>query len=221
MADYLPTSIKNLNTKLGEQLLDGGGGGDSWTVLTEESVTTTQGGGSFSQGNLTYSQPINADTIRVTFNGTEYECTRTVVGDGEYVYGGFSQGHPDFTEYPFALYSSDANEVYTETAGTYTIKIEAPQSGGSSDFSTAEVTIVNNCADDSTWVFPYFIDSPMATSIAELYVPANSSLTKQIILYKNMGVVTTASAFSDIQITGNAELSEGILVTGDCTITIS
>lgn len=29
MADYLPTSIKNLNTLLGDQLLDGGGGGGS------------------------------------------------------------------------------------------------------------------------------------------------------------------------------------------------
>lgn len=29
MTDYLPTSIKNLNTKLGEQLLEGGGGGGS------------------------------------------------------------------------------------------------------------------------------------------------------------------------------------------------
>ena len=29
MADYLPTSIKNLNTLLGEQLTEGGGGGSS------------------------------------------------------------------------------------------------------------------------------------------------------------------------------------------------
>lgn len=36
MADYLPTSIKNLNTKLGEQLIDGGGGGGSSDFSTAE-----------------------------------------------------------------------------------------------------------------------------------------------------------------------------------------
>lgn len=101
-------------------------------------------------------------------------------------------------------------------------KLAGGGGSGSSDFSTAEVTIVNNCADGTVWVVPYFIDSPVATSMAYLYVQANSSSAKQIILYKGMGIVITASAFSDIQVTGSAELSqEGILVTGDCTITIS
>lgn len=45
MADYLPTSIKNLNTKLGEQLTDGGGGGGSSDFSTAEVTVVNNSSG--------------------------------------------------------------------------------------------------------------------------------------------------------------------------------
>lgn len=95
-------------------------------TLTEESVTTEASEDDDSAyGNLSYSQYIDADTITVTFNGTEYECPR-ISADGDSVYGGFADGAPDFSEYPFAIgsYSGYGNTLATQTAGTYTIKIE-------------------------------------------------------------------------------------------------
>lgn len=94
------------------------------TVLTEESVTTERVEEG-NQGQLTYSQQINADTIKVTFNGTQYECPMVDMGDNAYAYGGVGQGGPDFSQYPFVVTSSAyGNEIYTETAGTYSVKIE-------------------------------------------------------------------------------------------------
>lgn len=109
------------------EIAAGGGGGGSWTVLTEESVTTRMGQDAAPYGDITYSQLIDAETIKVTFNGVEYECPRIGEG-GEYFYGGVGQSGPDFSEYPFAIMShNDNNTLFTETAGTYNIKIEAPQ----------------------------------------------------------------------------------------------
>jgi len=137
MADF-PTTIKNLNTLLGTQLLDGGGGGGgSWTVLTEETVTTTAGAGGNSV-QLIYSFGQNPpEKLRITFDGTSYECSRMLVNNEGYAYGGVdpTTPSPDFSEYPFVLVavSPTATLLNTEIAGTYTIKIEAPQSGGSSE----------------------------------------------------------------------------------------
>lgn len=99
---------------------------EEYTLLTDESVTTEQGR-LFILGGLAYSTPITADTIRVTFNGVEYICD--AVASGETVrYGGISQSGPDFSEYPFAIESDpglNTNTFFTETAGTYQVKIEA------------------------------------------------------------------------------------------------
>ena len=97
-------------------------------TLTEETVITTMGeGGNAAQGDLSYSQPIIQDTITVTFNGTEYECPR--LSDGSYG-APYDQSTStfDWSEYPFTLYSdSFDSSIYTETAGTYSVKIEGMQ----------------------------------------------------------------------------------------------
>lgn len=90
-------------------------------------TTTAQGG--YNSTQLSYSQLIDADSITVTFDGTEYECPRISVHNG-YIYGGFTEGGaPDFSEYPFAIASdSDHGNMFaTETAGTYSIKIETEE----------------------------------------------------------------------------------------------
>lgn len=70
---------------------------------------------------------IIADSLVVTFNGTEYVCPATNE-DGFIAYGGYSNGSPDFTNYPFcieAVSSDSITYVATPDAGTYTVKIEA------------------------------------------------------------------------------------------------
>lgn len=107
------------------KLSGGGGGGGSWTVLTEESVTTADQGG-FNIGALSYSFTGDPpETLRITFNGTAYECEKIT---GQPIsYGGLGQQGPDFSVYPFLLMvGPDTIQIFTETAGTYAVKLEAP-----------------------------------------------------------------------------------------------
>lgn len=98
------------------------------TTLTEESVTTTKSDPSapYAWGHFSYSSFIDANTIIVTFNGTEYEASKTESSGGN-AYGGIGSSSFDFSEYPFAIMSNSqhGNYLYTETAGTYSVKIEA------------------------------------------------------------------------------------------------
>lgn len=89
--------------------------------LFEETVKT--GGGS--PAHLTYSTPITATYLRVTFDGTVYTCPRIdIVG---YVYYGGYNGRPDYSEFPFAIQSSNDgnNFIFTNEAGEHTVKAEA------------------------------------------------------------------------------------------------
>lgn len=128
-----PITVERLN-HIEDGIANAGGGDcgfeceETVTLLTEESVTTTSQGGTIRGGQLSYSQFIDAEVIKVTFNGTEYECPRIrSPQDGSY-YGGINPntGMPDFSVYPFVIVSNAlGNILATETAGTYTIKIEA------------------------------------------------------------------------------------------------
>lgn len=132
--DYIRKTPHNSNVNVMKSMLDslGGSGGDTGyectetrTTLTEESVTTVAQG-PFNRGELSYSQIIDAETIFVTFNGTEYECARIDNGTGDYAYGGIGQQGFDFSVYPFAIAQMGGSvDLITETAGTYTIKIES------------------------------------------------------------------------------------------------
>lgn len=94
----------------------------SSTQLCNESVTTS--GSSPAPGaTLAYSTPITADSIVVTFNGTNYTVSKTTTQMGN-IYGEIGNGGPSFTNYPFCITSgSGTNGVYTESAGTYSVVI--------------------------------------------------------------------------------------------------
>lgn len=120
------------------------GGGDSggvdcgyscaeeWTTLTDESVTTEAPTGAVNptpQAPISSSKQIVADTIKVTFDGTVYECEKKTNRFVDY-YGAdlptLPGGDIDWSQYPFAIISSQGNSILnTETAGTYQVKIEA------------------------------------------------------------------------------------------------
>ena len=76
---------------------------------------------------LTYSDPITADVITVTFNGTEYECRRDEDGGYGAPFDINTQSF-DWSEYPFYVASFENNYINTQTAGTYSIKITTVES---------------------------------------------------------------------------------------------
>ena len=104
--------------------------------------------------------------------------------------------------------------------------------GGSSDISTAEVTIINNCVSSSVTFFGCITtESPIpqipSQSEPSINVDARSTKTVNVILYKE-----NASSFIEydpqqadspiVSVSGNAEADENnVYITGDCTITVT
>lgn len=98
---------------------------EEYATLTDESVTTVmREGDSVAYERLSYPSKIDADTIKVTFDGVEYIC------ENRYgVYGALYNEETDSTDwsaYPFTIYwGEDGNYLNTENAGTHQVKIES------------------------------------------------------------------------------------------------
>ena len=129
--DYVRKTPANTNPNVLKTMLDDSGGEmnpgysctETVTLLTDESVTTVFDEANNS-GKLAYSTSIDADTIRVTFDGTEYTCNAQE-GEMGTLYGApMGEEGIDWSEYPFQISSGLRNDIYTETAGTYQVKIE-------------------------------------------------------------------------------------------------
>lgn len=109
--------------------------------LFSETVTTVAEGTS-SNALLSYAEPIAADTLKVTFDGTEYTCPKIEIGPGVYGYGGASPTGSDFTEFPFSIISlNGSNRIFTETAGTYSVSASEKQTTYTKDFTDAVESI--------------------------------------------------------------------------------
>lgn len=125
---YTPINWQTGDTITAEKMnkMDNGWGAQMVQVFSE-TVTTSENDGLIS-GELTYNGTIKAETIIVVFDSVEYTCRR-IDAFGQYFYGGFSEEGPEFSEYPFALASGDAeiaiNMIYTSTAGTHTVSVFA------------------------------------------------------------------------------------------------
>lgn len=148
---YTPINWQTGDTITAEKMnkMDNGWSVSS-TQLFSETVTTAKDPeypDDPAWGTLTYSTQLTAESITVTFNGTDYICTRTTAyeegGIVEYAYGGFNNGEPDFTNYPFYIYTdSNGNGVGTQTAGTYTVAVSTDAIEVSDAFSDAVNTAV-------------------------------------------------------------------------------
>ena len=199
------------------------GGGSSWQTVFEGSVETVDDDGDIFGiiENLT----LTGDSIKATLNGTEYILPKT-----EHGYGAENESGLDFSTYPLFIApveGVDSCNLWTPTAGTYTLKIEEPQSGGSSDFSTAEVTITNNSGNEIKFFAPFYnaqykaIQSFMGTNTEEPTI--NSTIIVPTGGMVFMGAEGLAQFTpQNTTTTGNATVENGeLIITGDCTITIS
>jgi hypothetical protein len=200
-------------------------GGSSWQTVFEGSVTTVDRDG-FADG-LIGDFVLTANSIKVTFNGTEYTCERNE--DDTYGAENIIPTGYDFSEYPFCITYDGV--LITPNAGTYTLKIEEPQSGGSSDFSTAEVTISNESGTTIPIIYIQNVieenalgeESPSGVINAVYNIGSTASI--QIPLYKGGALWQIGDELLDyeISVSGSAtKVASAIYhITGDCTITIS
>lgn len=135
---------------------------------------------------------IVADSITVTFNGNEYECTLMTDGYDSNFYGGWVEDGgeyaSDFSVYPFGILSETGFfGIYTEVGGTYTVKIEAHVSTveTSSDFQKAVDSVVD------TSMMPMLCKSG-ETTISEMY---SASAQGRLLYFKPYG---NANAITNI-----------------------
>ena len=110
-------------------------------------------------------------------------------------------------------------ETKGEMYNKVTVNVEG--GGGSSDFSTANVTIICNIEDGTT--FEGAIIRNNITDISQRIYNGSNTIT--CILYKGENYCGTYNTdMSTAVITGNARYStedDCYIITGDCTITIS
>lgn len=180
-------------------------------TLTEESVTAEAGkDDDWAYGELTYSQLIDADNITVTFDAVEYECPRW--GDDLFhLYGApwndSTQAY-DWSEYPFVIGSNaeDGNYFYTETAGTYSIKIQAVEVTATTTpcFEKAVKAVIP--PSDSIEV-PAIAYRPIVfnlTSEGTVTVPANDGAS--------LTFPSTGSAFSNFAVIRSINIPNNLLI---------
>ena len=201
------------------------GGGSSWRTVFEGSVTTET---LFDIARaIIQDYELNADTIKVTFDGAEYECEKNADGSYGAVMGEISY---DWSEYPFSLINTEGGlEFTTESAGTYTLKIEEQSGGGSSDFSTAEVTVtpVDGYVELNGFV-PVILDDEGEFLTCVDYLENGYN----VVLFNGSFILVT-TVEPTYTVSGDASLETispimptdptryKLTITGDCTITIS
>ena len=102
-------------------------------------------------------------------------------------------------------------------------KLSSGGGGGSSDFSTAEVTFINNTYDPVQVSIPFINGNySYGQETDEGSFVSSGTSTKSVIVYKNGAVVGVFGKGLDVQVSGSATYEEpDIIITGDCTITIS
>lgn len=214
------------------------GGGTSWTEVFSGDVVTSGEAAPFSGTiNAVLS---GADTIKVFYNDGVYILPLQVTDDGMF-YGANPSGYPDnidFSEIPFLIKLDEVSTaLYTQSPGPQDLTILEPQSGGGeNDFSTAEVTIINNSGGeyyfslmteyDGTDYYisalfnnggHYYGEKEFDMNDGETATFEFIALEPSFKLSANDSAVATGDCV--IEFDDNSE-SYVAIITGDCTITI-
>lgn len=120
---------------------------------------------------------------------------------------------------------SDGDILSAEKMNALEQAVASGGGGGSSDFSTAQVTVVNNTNDNVLCYAPVILESPApiipSSALGYFSVSENSSTAETLIMYKGEGDMTIETEAS-LSGSGDVEIdSNNAYITGDCTITIS
>lgn len=123
---------------------------------------------------------------------------------------------------PNTEYKLEINEA-GEATSCYNQDTDTEYIGGGGDFSTAEITIINNSAMPTTLHIPNadeLTGTPFAPScMSDVYLSANETATFKGILYKGKLMIPYSP---NITASGNVEISSGmIIISGDCTLNVS
>ena len=130
------------------------------TVISQQDVTTALVHGQV-RGDIDCDSDINADYVIVTFNGVEYLCHKKLSA-GYVYYGSVAE---DFVEYPFLIQATENQFLFTETAGTYSLKVEAVEIAASTT-PTFEAAVAQ--ANAKAFLPMVFIVRPGETTFTEI-----------------------------------------------------
>ena len=142
---YTPINWQAGDTITADKLnkMDNGWGVES-TQLFSETVTTAidpEYPDDPPYGSLTYAGFIDAGTLSVSFDGTDYVCSR------EIAYNGYFYGDEEVLSPPFCIYSQEGfgNSITTLTAGNHTVSVNMNTLEASQSFADA----VTSCVEPS------------------------------------------------------------------------
>ncbi len=168
---YTPINWQTGDTITAEKMnkMDNGWGVSSTQLFSESVATETIEGESFAMATFSYSTLISAESIVVTFNGTNYTVNRNGEG-GYYYYGDFGESGPSFANYPFVIESGEeeggaSNAIYTASAGTYTVAVSGASIEVSDNFSNA----VNKSVDKSLLPFRITLGETTFSEVATAF----------------------------------------------------
>ena len=111
------------------------------------------------------------------------------------------------------------NKVYQKDGEVYNkVTVNVEGGGGSSDFSTAEVTITNNSENPALFFGSFIVDNSITHGFN---VSENTTETLTVVLYKGVSVMGVDDELN-VVVTGDITYSDwDFTITGDGTITIS
>lgn len=100
--------------------------------------------------------------------------------------------------------------------------------GGSSDFSTAQAVVINNLQYDAVPLgVAHLTTVPTEATMPIITVQPVETSNITVALYKNTAlclILAESAPIQNVSVSGNAEFvpdAGGVIITGDCTITIS
>lgn len=182
----------------------------SQTYFTETVTTVDEDGTAW--GDFSYSTYIVAETTTITFDGTDYVCTRQQGDNTTSAYGGYSEGALDFTDYPFAFFSDQgANYIATSTGGTHTVSV----AGTSSSIETSALfeTAVNSVVNEPSTV-PMKC-ATMVTTYQEMLAARDAGRLMYIYLSRKNCVLINSVPDDQSGFVGYYPLTTGISLTFD------
>ena len=167
-------------------------------VLFEGEVTTVSNG-TFALSSIPLNITLSADTLYITFNGTEYTCEKVSTTSG-FCYGDFEDGGFIFSELPFMITGyNNPPQLFTENGGTYSLKIEVleDQAITTHEFDVAVNTVINTRPPEINIIEVYYDSYYNTKRINKTYEELNeifNNHTPIIIVHNNQYTYTATLA---------------------------